>query len=1063
MEKDELIQNHLSDLKLFVESKDTINSKSYLDNLPEALKGKVFEEFVALLYRGNGWIAEPVGGRNDKGADILIRHPQDPTSVKFIIQTKNHKTPLNKKDTLSELNQFIDEGSKKYKCNQYRIIAINEFVEDTKPLQKYNLRLDGWFHITELFKGYNKTKNKEPDIGLHPHNKIAYDNLENLWEENKRVAIIQATGTGKSYIIYKAFSDFIGKTKILLVPSNAILNQFKHNTDFSWLLDSKTKILLYHNNKNFKDKNIANLKADLIVLDEFHRVGAKGFNIKIQKLLDHNPNAYVLGTSATPVRYLDNGRDMCEEIFAGVFASNLTLPQAIVSNILPNPIYIASLYSLEQDTAKLKNEIGNSNKSKDEKAKLTKEVEKIKLDWEKSSGASDILKKYLQGTDLNKFIVFCEGVDHLDKMIVEVESWFQKAGFKKRMKFQAHSKLSKKENSDTIDKFTNANQKDCVILLFAVDMLNEGVHIPDVSGVLLLRPTASPIIFYQQIGRCLQVGNTNPIIFDFVNNFNSIRARDFLNDLKGARENERSQRKKDGVNDDTPDFKIEDESKNVIELFKSIQETIASWEIRLQEFKEFYAKEGHPYVAKTNPETESLGVWCSDQRTLKSEGRLIPERIKKLEDAGFSWFPNNEKWERKFLQLKEYKERFKRTTVTTKDIKNFPEYYELHHWLRLQKRNGQKPSYIAERRKRLEEIGFDFSIEDVKNSWQNSYKQLQEYKNKWKNCNVPQISKEYKQLGRWLNDQRNDYGKGKMLPERKELLNAIGVIWNVTETEWESNFQDLKKYFAQHGNFDVKQSDKEYKGLYNWLYKIKKNEISKEKKERFEEIGFDFIDNKKANWFDMFNQLAKFKEVNGHTNPPKDKKNLELAKWVLAQKVLERKNELDKDKFDILNAINFQWAAPVRQKKDSDSPTRTQKPNTWYEMFEKLKKYKFDNGNYNVPKKYPADQDLSAWVYYQKQMNRDKKLSEEKIKAFKEIDFKFPKPKENQMTWEERFEQLLQFKKKNGHCKVPVRFKENRQFATWVRTQRRGYVEGTIDADKKKKLESVGFIWKATE
>jgi len=47
-------------------------------------------------------------------------------------------------------------------------------------------------------------------------------------------------------------------------------------------------------------------------------------------------------------------------------------------------------------------------------------------------------------------------------------------------------------------------------------------------------------------------------------------------------------------------------------------------------------------------------------------------------------------------------------------------------------------------------------------------------------------------------------------------------------------------------------------------------------------------------------------------------------------------------------------------------------------------------------------------------LNRDNKLSEEKIKAFRDINFEFPKPQENQLSWEERFEELLQFKKRTG-------------------------------------------------
>lgn len=57
---------------------------------------------------------------------------------------------------------------------------------------------------------------------------------------------------------------------------------------------------------------------------------------KRQKLLNACPNAKRLGLSATNIRYLDNQRNMAEEIFDGKIASEMTLGEAIVRGILPN-------------------------------------------------------------------------------------------------------------------------------------------------------------------------------------------------------------------------------------------------------------------------------------------------------------------------------------------------------------------------------------------------------------------------------------------------------------------------------------------------------------------------------------------------------------------------------------------------------------------------------------------------------------------------------------------------------------------------------------------------------
>ena len=626
---------HLIILQQFIDNNDRLGLKNHLDNLSETIKGKVFELFIAKLYNGNGWLAEVKGTRNDKGADILIRHPSEPTKVKFIIQAKNHKKKLNKKDTLSELNQFKEEARKIYNCSQYRLIALNGFVEDAYHFEKYNLRLEGWEHLEKLLCNYNKERQEAPEIGLHSQNKITYNKIQELWNVSKRVSVIQATGTGKSYIIFKAISDFQGKQKILITPSKVIHNQFKENSDYGWLIDESVNSFLYQNRSNFTEENIINQKADLIILDEFHRIGASKWENKIKRLIECNPEAYILGTSATPIRYLDGNRDMAEEFFNGIKAAEITLPQAIVKRILPNPTYIASLISLEEEVENILINIQKSRLSAEEKEEYKIDLLQKQLDWENSKGVPEILKKHLTGKSLKKFVVFCEGIEHLDKMEIEVEKWFQKAGFKNRNRFRVHSKQTEKENKNIIKCFGDIGNNN-VSLLFAVDMLNEGIHIESVDGVILLRPTESPIIFYQQIGRCLQVGNDNPIIFDLVNNFRSIKAKNFVNDLNEAKNQEGKELNKDGVFNDIPEFNVTDETKEIVELLDKISNQLNNWEVwfaLLQSYYKEYGNSGPSHKILYN--NEKIGYWVSEQR--RKVDTLTDTQICRLNELEFDW------------------------------------------------------------------------------------------------------------------------------------------------------------------------------------------------------------------------------------------------------------------------------------------------------------------------------------------------------------------------------------------------------------------------------------------
>ncbi len=155
-------------------------------------------------------------------------------------------------------------------------------------------------------------------------------------------------------------ADFLGEKQLLLAPSNYIIKQ--QQKIVPWATQSVQFMTYAKCSKLFQ---ISDVK--LIILDEFHRDGAEVWGAGVQRVLDANPDAYVLGTSATPVRYLDGNRDMGDELFDGNIAVNLSLADAIVKRILPAPIYIAALYTLAEELNDLLSVLKDSNKSEQEK------------------------------------------------------------------------------------------------------------------------------------------------------------------------------------------------------------------------------------------------------------------------------------------------------------------------------------------------------------------------------------------------------------------------------------------------------------------------------------------------------------------------------------------------------------------------------------------------------------------------------------------------------------------------------------------------------------------------
>ena len=181
-------------------------------------------------------------------------------------------------------------------------------------------------------------------IELFKHNETAYKAAVAMLAETGKAAIIHPTGTGKSFIGFKLCEENPSKTICWLSPSEYIfktqLEALKKSADFT---PANVKFFTYSKLMNLEESEISDIKPDFIVLDEFHRAGAEQWGRGVKKLLSTYPEAPILGLSATNIRYLDNQRDMADELFDGCIASEMTLGEAIVRGILNPPKYVLSI------------------------------------------------------------------------------------------------------------------------------------------------------------------------------------------------------------------------------------------------------------------------------------------------------------------------------------------------------------------------------------------------------------------------------------------------------------------------------------------------------------------------------------------------------------------------------------------------------------------------------------------------------------------------------------------------------------------------------------------------
>ena len=317
----------------------------------------------------------------------------------------------------------------------------------------------------ELRQGVNKVA-----LQLFAHNEKAYHAAVRMMNQYGKAAIVHPTGTGKSYIAFKLIEDNPEKVVIWLSPSEYIfktqLESLKRNDpDFPLAnVHFYTYAKLMCCTQAQLDE-IAAQKPAYIILDEFHRAGAECWGESTVALLKLCPDAKLLGLTATNIRYLDNNRDMAEELFGGHIASEMTLGEAIVRGILPAPKYVTTVYQYQKELARYQTRINNLRSAGIQDVNQ-KYLDALRRTLEKADGLDKVFAHHITNKS-GKYIVFCANKEHMDEMVSHVPEWF--AGVNPDV--AVYEAYSDDPGTDRAFADFKADQSKRLKLLFCIDIL----------------------------------------------------------------------------------------------------------------------------------------------------------------------------------------------------------------------------------------------------------------------------------------------------------------------------------------------------------------------------------------------------------------------------------------------------------------------------------------------------------------------------------------------------------------------------------------------------------------
>ena len=841
-------------------------------------------------------------------------------------------------------------------------------------------------------------------IDLFEHNQTAYEKVRSMLAARGKAAVVHPTGTGKSFIAFKLAEDNPSSHVLWLSPSEYIFRTQMENLKRACGVElSNISFLTYAKLMLADSETIKGYSPDYIILDEFHRCGAEMWGKGVERLLSTYPDVPVLGLSATNIRYLDNHRDMADELFDGNIASEMTLGEAVVRGILTPPEYVLSIYSCTKDIEKYQTRIRKA-KTKAMRDEAQKKLDALRRSLENAEGLDVMFRKHIKVGD-GKYIIFCSNVEHLHETETHINEWFKGIDEYPNI-YKAYSEGA--DSSKAFDAFRNDTSSHLKLLL-CIDMLNEGVHIDGVSGVILLRPTVSPIIYKQQIGRALAAGSKkNSVIIDVVNNIENLYSvaavqqemTDAINYYRGIGQTDRI------VNET---FTITDETGDSRQLFCELEETLsASWDSMYLLAKDYYDKHHNLEIERryVTPEGYALGSWLNTQRRVRSGkicGILTEERIKKLDAIGMDWRGKYDlAWDKYYSALCKYKYEFGNIDIKANYVT--PDGAELGAWisnLRTAKNSRRRGYYLTDERiAMLDKLGMIWDKLDYQ--WEKNYHACVEYYKEHRSLDIPAhyATKDGLRIGAWIRRMRKARdgrlkGAQPLTQDQIRRLDAIGMDWQDSFTQrWEYGYAKAKEYYVQHGDINVPATYVTEDGfpLGKWLKgHVQTNDktgrlsikVTAERKAKLDALGFKW--DAEDSWAKRIAACKEYKAEHGDLNVSQQYVTVDgiwLGKWLYECRRAykgepnQRQKSLTLEQIQELNALGMDWRTPAERAWE-------EKYQAAAAMLEKMKQMSAaadsKESRHLFNSEYPPSHSLRQWISRQKSLLRQGKLTNEQI------------------------------------------------------------------------------------
>ncbi len=415
-----------------------------------------------------------------------IDYSVDSTSFEDLQNEFNH---IFEKQSLIADEVMIDTYSRSFKENQRIQTVMNEhylnLTKNDKSTTQDQIFVPNSAQLETLYK-LNQTR------------KIGYS----------KALVVLATGVGKT--VLSALDSLSTKSRKILFVAHRKEILYQAERTFSSIHADKTTSFMVDGTVDYtgdivfasvmtlnsRYQEIEKNYFDYIVIDEVHHAIAKSY----EKILNHFEPNFCIGLTATPYRL--DGQDIFR-LFDYNLVHEISLFEAINRDLL-TPIDYRGIYDGTVNYEFVDYVNGKYNE------------ESLSLALMTQQRADLILSHYLKH-HRSRTLAFCSSLKHAQFMAEH----FNSQGIKSVVVSSDSSLSHYEERTRAIKRLTYDTAHDeSIKVIFSVDIFNEGVDIPSVDCILMLRPTESPVVFAQQIGRGLRKfkSKINCLVLDFIGN-----------------------------------------------------------------------------------------------------------------------------------------------------------------------------------------------------------------------------------------------------------------------------------------------------------------------------------------------------------------------------------------------------------------------------------------------------------------------------------------------------------------------------------------------------------------